>query len=589
MSHANEPVMVSEIAHLRDRLRAIAQGSPPSTHQRNEVTTQVVQALQALWDSACARAGLINDDCGHLALAGVGSLGRGDMGSRSDLDLVLLHDFKGSDVRKVEALAQQLWYPIWDAGLDLDHSVRSLAQCRTVASADLPAAVGLLSTRPIAGESSLAYRASSSVLADWRAAARRRLPDLIRSASERASHHGDLAYLTEPDLKECRGGLRDAVLLDALAATWIADRPHGNVDLATTTILNARDAVHAVTGRHTNRLLLGDLAEVSQVCGHDDEDEFLASLAEAGREISYALDSTIRAARTALAAPTGLSRTLVIRGKRSAPRLRSVAEGIVEHNGELVLSADSRTKNDPILPLRMAATSVRTSQPISPSALPTLRGAPPLPQPWPPAARAAFLHLIGSGIAQIPVWEALDLGGIWTHWIPEWSKVRNRPQRAEIHRHTVDRHLVEVVSRVRPWRKEVAQPEVLFLGALFHDIGKQATVTDHSEFGAARIPDILAPMGFSPDTQRDVSLLVRHHLLLSALAMHSDPDDPATARGLLDALEWKKDLVVALRAITEADAASLATSKWTTWRASLVDRIHTSALAELRRGGVRAV
>ncbi len=66
MSHANEPVMVSEIAHLRDRLRAIAQGSPPSTHQRNEVTTQVVQALQALWDSACARAGLINDDCGHL-------------------------------------------------------------------------------------------------------------------------------------------------------------------------------------------------------------------------------------------------------------------------------------------------------------------------------------------------------------------------------------------------------------------------------------------------------------------------------------------------------------------------------------------
>lgn len=570
------------ISSLKTNLTAIARASAPGAHQRNENTTATVQALQELWDHAAAQSGLTADIVGNLALVGVGSLGRGDMGSQSDLDLLLVYEGRTQVAEAAKEMATKLWYPIWDAAIDLDHSVRSLAQCRSVASTDLPAAVGMLSIRPIAGDSSLAFKASSSVLADWRAAARRRLLELVNSAHDRAKRQGELAHQTEPDIKECRGGLRDAVLLDALAASWITDRPHGQVDVATTELLNARDAVHRVTGRHTNRLLLQDLDEVAEVCGWADSDEYLAHLAESSRTVSYALDTTIRRAKTELAAPQGRARTLVIRGKRTAPRLRTVAEGIVEHNNELVLSADSRTRNDPILPLRIAATSVRTGIPISPSALPTLAKCPSLPTPWPSAARAAFMHLIGSGEAQIPVWEALDLAGIVGTWIPEWEKVRNRTQRSAVHKHTVDRHLIEVVSRVKPWRKEVSDPTVLYLGALFHDIGKQAGGGDHSLVGAARIPDILAPMGFSPEIQHDVALLVEHHLLLSHLAVHSDPESEETVDKLVTALEGKRDLLVALRAITEADCASLATSKWTNWRASLVDDLYLRVKARMK-------
>ena len=572
---------VDEIVQLRANLDRITRASAPGAFQRNEVTTRVVQALQSLWDAATAHCGFISDDLAHVALAGVGSLGRAQMGSRSDLDLVLLHDGL-VEPERVEALASSLWYPIWDAGLDLDHSVRSLTECRSVASADVPAAVGLLSVRPIAGESALAFRASSAVLADWRAAARRRLPELVDSAKARAAHAGDLAYLGEPDLKECRGGLRDAVLVDALAASWLTDRPHGAYDEAVHTLLDARDAVHAVSRRATNRLLASDLCEVAQRCGYRDPDEFLAVLAQSGRHVSYALDSTIRSARTVLAAPKGRAQTLVIRGKRTAPRLRTVAPGILEHRGELVLAADSASRSDPVLPLRLAATSARTEIPISPSALPSLTAMPVLPEPWTAEARSAFTYLIGAGSRLIPVWEALDLGGIWTRWIPLWERVRNRPAHAAVHRHTVDRHLVEVASRVAPWRRSVSQPPVLFLGALFHDIGKQPGVGDHSVFGAQCVGQELGPMGFAPGVLRDVQVLVRHHLLLSELAVGSDPDDPRTIQQLVDAVDGKRDLLVALRAITEADCASLAISGWTRWRAALVDRLYTDALTALR-------
>ena len=146
-------------------------------------------------------------------------------------------------------------------------------------------------------------RAKSALLEDWRSAARRRLPELLGSTRQRADRHGELAYLIEPELKEARGGIRDAVVLSALAATWLTDRPHGAVDMAYAHLLDVRDTVQVVTRRHTNRLLLADQDEVAALVGFDDRDDLLASIAEAGRVISYALDTTVRNARQALQRP----------------------------------------------------------------------------------------------------------------------------------------------------------------------------------------------------------------------------------------------------------------------------------------------
>src|SRR5690606_36044561 len=155
-----------------------------------------------------------------------------------------------------------------------------LVECRQVASKDLAAAAGMLDLHPIAGASELVQQARSDVYHDWRAAARKRLPELLTASHARSERSGEMAYLIEPNLKDSRGGLRDYVSLTGLAATWLTDRPHGDVDAAAAHVMDVRDAMHVVSERPV--LILGrHMAEdVAGLLGIDTADDLLASLAE---------------------------------------------------------------------------------------------------------------------------------------------------------------------------------------------------------------------------------------------------------------------------------------------------------------------
>ncbi len=211
---------------------------------------------------------LVADETG-VCLVAVGGLGRLELCPHSDVDLVLLHGGR----KDVGEVAERLWYPIWDSGLSLDHSVRTVKQAVAVADDDLKAALGLLDARPIAGDVALAEDLVERVRRQWQQRARRRLPELLASTEERHRKAGEVAFLLEPDLKEGRGGLRDVQVRRAAALAvplFSADDP--TLGGPHEVLLAARVELHRRAGRPSERLLLQEQDAVADTLGYGDAD-----------------------------------------------------------------------------------------------------------------------------------------------------------------------------------------------------------------------------------------------------------------------------------------------------------------------------
>ncbi|SCD85117.1 [protein-PII] uridylyltransferase [Streptomyces althioticus] len=503
-----------------------------------------------------------------VSLVAVGGYGRAELSPRSDLDLLLLHD--GNHPETVSKLADRLWYPVWDLGLDLDHSVRTPAEARRTAGEDLKVQLGLLDARHIAGDLGLTTALRTTVLADWRNQAPKRLPALRELCEERAARQGELQYLLEPDLKEARGGLRDATALRAVAASWLADAPREGLAEARGRLLAVRDALHLATGRATDRLALQEQDQVAAELGLLDADVLLRQVYEAARVVAYAGDVTWREVGRVLRSRSVRPRLrAMLGGGKPAPERSPLAEGVVEQDGEVVLARAARPDRDPVLPLRAAAAAAQAGLPLNLHAVRRMAaGARALPSPWPAEARQQLLTLLGSGRPTVDVWEALEAEGLISLLLPDWDRVRCRPQRNAVHLWTVDRHLVETAVRASAFTRRVGRPDLLLIAALLHDIGK-GRPGDHSVAGEVIARDVAARIGFDADDVTVIATLVRHHLLLVETATRRDLDDPATVRSVAEAVGSLGTLEL-LHALTEADALATGPAAWSSWRASLV-------------------
>nr|WP_168511582.1 [protein-PII] uridylyltransferase [Streptomyces sp. S1D4-11]QIY98517.1 [protein-PII] uridylyltransferase [Streptomyces sp. S1D4-11] len=544
------------------RLRLLQEGAQSGPPRRAALAGLTDEWLTGLFSAGA-------EGLRGVSLVAVGGYGRGELSPRSDLDLLLLHD--GADSGAVAALADRIWYPIWDLGLALDHSVRTPGEARKTAGGDLKVQLGLLDARHVAGDLGLTAGLRTAVLADWRNQAPKRLPELQELCAERAERQGELQYLLEPDLKEARGGLRDATALRAVAASWLADAPREGLADARRRLLDVRDALHLTTGRATDRLALQEQDQVAAELGLLDADTLLRQVYEAARVVSYASDVTWREVGRVLKSRAVRPRLRAMLGGGAKPAVERspLAEGVVEMDGEVVLARAARPERDPVLPLRAAAAAAQAGLPLSLHAVRRMAAvARPLPTPWPAEAREQLVTLLGSGRPTIEVWEALEAEGLITRLLPDWERVRCRPQRNAVHIWTVDRHLIETAVRASELARRVGRPDLLLVSALLHDIGK-GWPGDHSVAGEIIARDVAARIGFDRADVAVLATLVRHHLLLIDTATRRDLEDPATVRSVAEAVGSQGTLEL-LHALTEADALATGPAAWSSWRGSLV-------------------
>ncbi len=518
-------------------------------------------------------AALYIDTVGHrddMALVAVGGYGRAELCPHSDLDLLLLHE--GAD--DIESVASALWYPLWDEGAKLGHSVRTAREALDLAAEDLETATALLSARAIAGNSDLAVRLAADAVDAWRTQSRGWLPRLDERVRSRHRSAGEVAFMLEPDLKAGRGGLRD---VQTLEWAFLADRGSGTLEETELAepyevLLAARVELHRQAGRPGDRLLLEQQDAVARAMPYADADVMMADVAGAARRIAWHSDEVWVQLLDAL--------------RRKRRRLRRPTRELV---GAGVSVSDGRVDLDPTEPVTAevvltAGVAAATHQArLSPETIATLERTDMIvPTPWPPRLRELFVDLLRAGHDAIEPIETLDQLGLFVPFIPEWEPTRSRPQRNAYHRFTVDRHLWEAAAEAANLTSQVDRPDLLVVGALLHDIGK-GYPGDHTDVGMEMIPTIATRMGFDDD---DVDVLVRmcqHHLLLPDVATRRDLDDDDTIHGVADAAGTVGVLRL-LEALTEADSIATGPSAWSSWKAGLVRDLANRAAFVLEGG-----
>jgi [protein-PII] uridylyltransferase len=553
-----DPASRSSAADLvlaRDRLL----GRTAGQHRLGpEILREALADLHEFWLTAHASQAGIHSDTTGIALVAVGGLGRRELVPYSDLDLLLVHEGRKTSI---DRLAERMWYPLWNAGIGLDHSVRTVGEALEVASSDLRTAFGLLDARHVAGDRELTDRLASSARQQWRAGVRKRLGELLESAQQRWKRTGEVAHWVEPDLKHGKGGLRDLGILDALAAAQLVDRPTGEVAEARILLLNTRTELRRISGRPRDVLRPQDGDEVGALLGIGDRFTLARALSGAGRSVAYAMDVALRSA-------TPARRVLGV--LRRGPERRPLDEGVVLHGSEVALARDADPRKDPGLLLRVACAAARTGSPIAPSALARLSESAPEPRaPWPVDVRRSLIALLGTGEGLIDVVESLDRTGLWARLFPEWGAVRDLPPRDAVHIWTVDRHLVAATANAGRLATGVSRPDLLLLGTVLHDIGKGRDA-DHSIVGAALATQVGQRLGLSKEDGETLSAMVRHHLLLPHTATRRNIEDEATVQRVVDTLDGDPVLLELLHALAEADSLATGPGVWSDWKAALI-------------------
>jgi len=536
----------------------------------------------------------------HVALVAHGGYGRRQMAPFSDLDLMLLHDAEGAAV--VAEVAKRLLQDLFDAGLDVGQSVRTVADACRLAAADATIFSALLDCRPLAG----AGDAPQRLAARLRTAARRRgekhAEALVVARRDEADRYGQTVALLEPNVKRSPGGLRDIQLV-----RWLGLLLHGAESLdelvqvggipradaealreAEEFLVRVRNDLHLAAGKPADDLTRAEQVRIAESRGLESRDGLLA----VERFMREYFGHTRRVER----AVAGMRR-----GIRRRHPLRSLAAGLLGHRVDglfRVGPADvaplpgctTRVAGSLAGVLRLVELAAVYDLPIEPAAWEAVRNAAAtLPRTADEAATAAFLRLFDHPQGLPGGLRSLHEAGLLEILIPEFAHARHLLQFNNYHKYTVDEHCILAVERAAgfaadagwlgtTWR-QVTRKRPLLLALLIHDIGK-GFEEDHSELGARIARTVTARLGLPADESEIVEFLVLKHLAMAHLAFRRNVDDDSLVVGFARDV-GSPEVLRMMALLTAADVAAVGPGTWNKWKADLLGELHFRTLGYL--------
>ena len=550
----------------------------------------------------------------RIAVIARGGYGRLELNPYSDIDLLFLHEYKPGPY--VEVVTERILHALWDAGVTIGYSVRSIAECVKMAAADLKEKTAILDARLLAGDEKLYAQFEKALENDVLSRDQRAFFDAkLGESRNRHKQYGDSIYLLEPQIKEGEGGLRDlhtalwlakvkykAHRLEELVhKAVITEKEYNDVAAAQDFLLRIRNFLHFLTGRHTDQLTFELQERVAPLMGFEAADGAPAS-ANLMRAYYQQASTILLFAEGLIARVTEDMRPA--RFLRRSPA-RQIRPGVAIQGKVIGLTSADFFKRAPLNLITIFADCQTHEVELSGSAYQMVRdnlGLIDDAMRSDPRTGMALMGVLSGRQRVAETLEAMHRAGVLGAVIPEFGNLYARVLHDLYHIYTVDRHSLAAVrelERLRagdfkdanPLLTEVARQygglPLVFLALLLHDIGK-GHGHDHHERGAQLAVGVCARMGLDDEETDLVIFLVREHLTMSQVAQKGDIDNPGTVEDFVREV-GSIDRLKALYLMTFADMRAVAPKVYNNWRDMLLSELYMRALKTLEQGGREAV
>lgn len=573
------------------------------------LTSLIDTLIRNLYRGASADLG---PELGCCTLIALGGYGRGELNPRSDIDLMFFYG--GKEKRFAEQVSERILYLLWDIGLEVGFSVRTLKDCLEMAEKDITARTALLDSRFLVGDDALFLEYTRTVMDNVLA---RNTQAFIREKLEenarRLRKYGSSVYLLEPNIKEGEGGLRDLH-----TALWIAmvkfkarslreliikgvltEREGKDFEEAFDYLWRIRNELHYLSGRKNDQIHFDQQEKIAAFLGYRDGkgglavEQFMQDYYAHATRVEHLSASLITKA-TQQDDPTSRILGYLTR--------RSVEDGFYILRGELRASRKELFEEDPA---RMMSAfllaqrhGVKMAVPLKGMIRENLHRINDRVRRS-EAMREGFLEILrGNGVGEtLRLMHHLQF---LNHFIPEFARIYCKVQHDAYHIYTVDMHSLFAVEEIaRLWRGEyrekkplltqvagdIEKRELLLLAVLFHDIGK-GEGKDHCNKGGEMIPTIARRLGLNREDSERLEFLVRNHLQMAHISQRRDLHDDKLIVQFARSMGMSENLKM-LYLLTFADIKAVGPDVWSEWKGFLLQELYEKAYDVLERGDFR--